>query len=79
MPTPAVFENLLSRDSPGATDTMNELSNSAVAEAEISDPANSLRAVPNGAFALAGAAVASLLIAWLLVYFLIFLQRGPVG
>ena len=38
-----------------------------------------LRAVPQGAFALAGAAVGLLLVAWLLVYFFIFLQRGPVG
>lgn len=58
---------------------MNDLSSGAVAPTEIADPADSLRAVPNGAFALAGAAVASLLVAWLLVYFLIFLQRGPVG
>ncbi len=38
-----------------------------------------LEGVPRGAFALAGAAVGLLLICWLLVYFLIFLQRGPVG
>ena len=38
-----------------------------------------LQAVPQGAFALAGAAVGLLLLGWLLVYFLIFLPRGPVG
>jgi hypothetical protein len=35
--------------------------------------------VPTGAFALAGAAVALLLVAWLLVYFAVFIPRGPVG
>lgn len=35
--------------------------------------------VPSGAFALAGAAVGLLLAAWLLIYFGVFLQRGPVG
>lgn len=58
---------------------MNDLSSSLAAEAEIAAAANQLRAVPQGAFALAGAAVGLLLVAWLLVYFLIFLQRGPVG
>lgn len=58
---------------------MNDLSSGAVEQTEVADPTDSLRAVPSGAFALAGAAVASLLVAWLLVYFLIFLQRGPVG
>lgn len=58
---------------------MNDLSSNASAEAEIAAAADHLRAVPQGAFALAGAAVGLLLIAWLLVYFLIFLQRGPVG
>ncbi len=79
MPIPAFFSILPSRDSPEATNAMNDPSNGAVGQTEIADPADSLRAVPNGAFALAGTAVASLLVAWLLVYFLIFLQRGPVG
>ena len=35
--------------------------------------------VPRGAAALAGAAVLIILIAWLLVYFLVFLPRGPVS
>ena len=38
-----------------------------------------LAAVPVGAFALAGTAVGLLLLAWLAVYFFVFLQRGPVG
>lgn len=38
-----------------------------------------LQVVPRGAAALAGAAVAVILIAWLLVYFLVFLPRGPVN
>jgi len=38
-----------------------------------------LRGVPAGALALSGVAVALLLIAWLLIYFLIYLPRGMVG
>ncbi|MCW5714493.1 MAG: hypothetical protein KIT43_08295 [Bauldia sp.] len=35
--------------------------------------------VPRGAAALAGAAVVLILLAWLLIYFLVFLPRGPVN
>ena len=35
--------------------------------------------MPAGALALSGVAVALLLIAWLLIYFLIYLPRGMVG
>ncbi len=45
---------------------------SAAASAQLTD-------VPQGAFALAGAAVGLLLIGWLLVYVFIFVPRGPVG
>lgn len=38
-----------------------------------------LEQAPRGAFALAGAAVALLIIAWLAIYFFIFLPRGQVG
>jgi hypothetical protein len=38
-----------------------------------------LRIVPKGAFALAGLAVGALILAWLGVYFFVFLPRGPVG
>jgi hypothetical protein len=38
-----------------------------------------LRVVPRGAIALAGAAVGLLLVAWLLIYVLVFLPRGMVG
>jgi hypothetical protein len=38
-----------------------------------------LAPVPSGAFALAGVAVGLLLLAWLLIYFGVFLPRGPVG
>ena len=38
-----------------------------------------LKTVPQGAFALAGVALALLLLAWLAVYFFVFLARGPVG
>lgn len=48
-------------------------------DGEIAAAAAQLNAVPQGALALAGTAVGLLLLGWLLVYFLIFLQRGPVG
>jgi hypothetical protein len=38
-----------------------------------------MRDVPSGAFALAGATVALLLLAWLFMYFFVFLPRGTVG
>ncbi len=57
-------------------DTQSHQKNS---DAEIIAASDQLDAVPQGAFALAGTAVGLLLIAWLLVYFLIFLQRGQVG
>jgi hypothetical protein len=38
-----------------------------------------LEIVPRGAFALAGAALALLMLAFLLVYFLVFLPRGVVS
>jgi hypothetical protein len=38
-----------------------------------------LAAVPTGAVWLAGTAVALLLIAWFLIWFLIYLPRGPIG
>jgi hypothetical protein len=38
-----------------------------------------LREVPSGAIALGGTAVVLLLIAWLLIYLLIYLPRGMVG
>ena len=38
-----------------------------------------LREVPSGAIALGGMAVLLLLIAWLLIYLLVYLARGMVG
>jgi hypothetical protein len=38
-----------------------------------------LRRVPQGALALSGVAVLLLLIAWLLIYLLIYLPRGTIG
>ena len=38
-----------------------------------------LRDVPSGAIALGGMAVLLLLIAWLLIYLLVYLPRGMVG
>ncbi|HYZ41381.1 MAG TPA: hypothetical protein VE687_12260 [Stellaceae bacterium] len=35
--------------------------------------------VPSGAVAVAGAAIVLLLIAWLLIYLLVYLPRGMVG
>jgi hypothetical protein len=37
-----------------------------------------LKTVPQGAFALAGATVALLVLAYLALYFLVFLPRGPI-
>lgn len=50
----------------------------AVPESELPLP-EALQSVPSGAFALAGVAVGLLLVAWLFVYFFVFLARGPVG
>jgi len=53
--------------------------------AEVSDPADEarleevLKTVPKGALTLAGIALGLLLLAWLAVYFLIFLPRGPIS
>ncbi len=41
--------------------------------------AAALRAIKRGALALAGASVALLVIAWLLIYVCVFLPRGMVG
>jgi len=38
-----------------------------------------LREVPSGAIALGGIAVLLLLLAWLLIYLLVYLPRGMVG
>ena len=38
-----------------------------------------LREVPRGAIALGGVAVLLLLVAWLLIYLLVYLPRGMVG
>ncbi len=38
-----------------------------------------LKIVPKGALALAGAALSLLVLAWLAIYFLIFLPRGPIS
>ncbi len=43
------------------------------------DQRHALQAVPSGAAALCGIAVALLLLTWLLIYFLIYLPRGMVG
>lgn len=41
--------------------------------------AAALEATPRGAFALAGLTVGLLMAAWLAIYLLVFLPRGPVG
>lgn len=58
---------------------MHDQTGSCSDETTLDAAVKELQAVPGGAFALAGTAVALLLVGWLLVYFLIFLQRGPVG
>ncbi|MEJ0092406.1 MAG: hypothetical protein WDN46_02935 [Methylocella sp.] len=51
----------------------------------VSDPAadaaleQALKIVPRGAFALAGLTLSLLLLAWLAVYFFVFLPRGPIS
>jgi hypothetical protein len=47
-----------------------------ISEAELD---RALRIAPRGAFALTGIAVGILLLAWLGVYFFVFLPRGPIG
>ncbi len=42
------------------------------------DP-NQLSDVPRGALALAGTAVGLLVLGWLIIYFAVFIPRGPVG
>ena len=55
------------------------------AAGEVADPVTEddldrvMRTVPRGAAALAGAAVAIILLAWLFMYFAVFLPRGPVN
>jgi hypothetical protein len=52
---------------------------------DVSDPVSTaaldaaLERVPQGALALAALSVGTLLVAWLLVYFLVFLPRGAIG
>jgi asparagine N-glycosylation enzyme membrane subunit Stt3 len=38
-----------------------------------------LKSVPQGALALAGIALSLLMLAWLAIYFFVFLPRGPIG
>ncbi len=38
-----------------------------------------LKTVPKGALALAGTAMSLLILAWLFVYFFVFLPRGPIS
>ena len=58
---------------------MSQAPADAAAQADDSGFQRNLESVPSGAFALAGVAVALLLAAWLLIYFAVFLPRGPVG
>ena len=47
-----------------------------VSEAELDEV---LKVVPKGALVLSSLAVGSLILAWLAVYFFVFLPRGPIG
>jgi hypothetical protein len=60
---------------PSAPDSLSETSDD-VDELEL---ARVMRVVPLGAGVLAGAAVAMLVIGWLLIYLLVFVPRGTVG
>lgn len=42
-------------------------------------PDHVMREVPKGAVAVAGVAVGTLMLAWLAIYFFVFLPRGMVG
>ncbi len=57
------------------------MNNPADTDPDITDPtlAAHLDEAPSGAFALAGIAVALLLVAWAIIYLFVFLPRGPVG
>jgi hypothetical protein len=50
-----------------------------VGHAREADLERVMAVVPRGAAAIAGAAVVLILLAWLLMYFLVFLPRGPVN
>jgi len=65
----------MSSDQRSVADPPFEVANG-VDEAEL---ARVMREVPKGAAALAGAAVAMLVIGWVLIYLLVFVPRGTVG
>ena len=65
----------MSSDQRSAADPPFEVANG-VDEAAL---ARVMREVPKGAAALAGAAVAMLVIGWVLIYLLVFVPRGTVG
>ncbi|HEY5125797.1 MAG TPA: hypothetical protein VIJ35_00600 [Bradyrhizobium sp.] len=62
-------------DQPSSASRPEDVSNP-VDEAELE---HVLETVPRGAFALAGIALGLLMLAWLAIYFFVFLPRGPVG
>jgi len=57
-------------------DGSSDETDDAIPQAEIE---RVLRVVPRGALAVAGGAVVIMLLAWLFVYFAVFLPRGPVN
>ena len=69
-------------DKPVLASIAGELSSAASDEEDIFSEAELeqvLKVVPKGALVLSGLAVGSLMLAWLAVYFLVFLPRGPIG
>jgi hypothetical protein len=62
-------------DEPSAADRPDQVADEVLED----DLAGVLGTVPRGALALCSLAVALLLICWLLIYFGIFLPRGPVS
>jgi len=60
----------------GQTSSLRADASDSVSQAELEQ---ALEIAPRGALALAGAALALLMLAYLLVYFLVFLPRGAVS
>jgi hypothetical protein len=65
----------MSADRPSSTPQANDGASDPVDDQDLE---RVLKTVPRGAFALAGAAVGLLVLAYLALYFLVFLPRGPI-
>jgi hypothetical protein len=65
----------MSADRPSSTPQSNDGASGHVKDEDLE---RVLKTVPQGAFALAGATVSILVLAYLALYFLVFLPRGPI-